>query len=77
MSIEPPTQNEPTQDEPVLEQNAATEQERLDGLSAQLRADLAGEDAETIEQAVRHRLADSGIPADEAFIALLISEIAG
>lgn len=69
--------DEATQDEPVLEQNAATDQERLDGLSAQLRADLAGEDAATIEQAVRHRLADTGIPADESLIALLISEISG
>ena len=42
-----------TQDEPVLDQNTATEQERLDGLIAQLRADVTGEDTATVEAAVR------------------------
>lgn len=66
-----------TQDEPVLDQNTAAEQERLDGLTAQLRADVTGEDTATVETAVRRRLSDTGIEADEALVRRLVAELAG
>lgn len=66
-----------TQDEPVLDQNTATEQERLDGLIAQLRADVTGEDTATVEAAVRRRLSDTGIEADEALVRRLVADLAG
>lgn len=68
---------EETQDEPALAQNDATEQERLAGLVAQLRADLIGEDAATVEVGVRRRLEDTGIDADEELVARLVAEISG
>ncbi|WP_292864064.1 hypothetical protein [Microbacterium sp.] len=66
---------EDTQDEPVLEQNTASEQERLDGLVAQMRADVQGEDAATVEQALRHRLTDIGMTLDESEIAQLVADL--
>ena len=65
------------QDEPVLDQNTAAEQERLDGLIAQLRADVTGEDTATVETAVRRRLSDTGIEADEALVRRLVADLAG
>ena len=69
--------SEETQDEPVLDQHETTEQERLDGVIAQLRADVAGEDAAVVETAVRRRLDDTGIAAEEGLIARLVAELAG
>ncbi|WP_314855343.1 hypothetical protein [uncultured Microbacterium sp.] len=66
-----------TQEEPVLDQNTAAEQERLDGLIAQLRADVTGEDTATVETAVRRRLSDTGIEADEALVRRLVADLAG
>ena len=68
---------EPVQDEPALAQNTASDQDRLDGLVAQLHADLAGEDPATVERAVRHRLDDIGLGLDEAKIRDLIARISG
>ena len=68
---------EPVQDEPALAQNTASDQDRLDGLVAQLHADLAGEDVATVERAVRHRLDDIGLELDEAQIRDLIARISG
>ena len=69
--------SEETQDEPDLDQHETTEQERLDGVIAQLRADVAGEDAAVVETAVRRRLDDTGIAAEEGLIARLVAELAG
>jgi hypothetical protein len=66
-----------TQDEPALAQNATTDQERLDGLVAQMHADLAGEDAEVVEQALRHRLDDIGLALDADEIAGVVARVAG
>lgn len=67
------TQN--TQDEPRLEMHATTEQERLDGVVAQLRADVQGENTATVDKAVRTRLAETGVAADEDTIARLVAEL--
>ena len=41
--------SEETQDEPALDQHETTEQERLDGVIAQLRAHVAGEGSAVVE----------------------------
>ena len=69
--------SESIQDEPALDQNAASDDEKLDGLVAQMHADLAGEDEAVIEQALRHRLTDIGLTLEEAEIASHVARIAG
>jgi len=69
--------DEPTQDGPALAQNAASDQDRLDGLVAQMHADLTGADAATVEQALRHRLTDIGLDLDEGEIQALVARISG
>ncbi len=66
-----------TQDEPRLELHETTAQERLDGIVAQLRADVQGENAATVDKAVRTRLAETGVAADENAIARLVAELSG
>lgn len=66
-----------TQDGPALAQNTATEQERLDGLVTQMHADLAGADADVVEQSLRHRLSDIGMDLDADRIAGLVAQISG
>lgn len=68
---------EETQDGPALAQNVTSDQERLDGLVAQMHADLAGADADAVEQALRHRLSDIGIDLDADRIAGLVAQISG
>ena len=53
---------EEVQDEPVLAQNNATTQEKLDGIAAQTRVDLGNESHERYEEVLRQRLNDSEIP---------------
>jgi hypothetical protein len=52
---------EEVQDEPVLAQNNATTQEKLDGIAAQTRVDLGNESHERYEEVLRQRLSDSEI----------------
>lgn len=66
-----------TQDEPALAQNTTTDQERLDGLVAQMRADFSGEDASVVEQALRSRLNDTGIELDADAFAGVVAQVAG
>ena len=56
-----PAPGEAVQDEPVLEQNNATTQEKLDGIAAQTRVDLGDESHERYEEVLRQRLNDSDI----------------
>lgn len=71
MSAEPQSQNEPR-----LDLHETSDQERLDGLIAQLRADVRGQNAATVEKAVRSRLAETGVPAREEVVLALIAELA-
>lgn len=66
-----------TQDGPALAQNTASDQDKLDGLVAQMHADLAGEDPDTVAQTLRHRLTDIGITLDDAEIADLVAKVSG
>ena len=66
-----------TQDEPALEQNVASDEDRLIGVIAQLRADVSGSDAATVETAVRRRLDDTGIDASDDLVRRLVADLAG
>lgn len=65
-----------TQDEPRLDLHETSDQERLDGLIAQLRADVRGQNAAVVDKAVRSRIAETGVPAEEEVILALIAELA-
>ena len=47
---------ESVQDEPVLEQNDASIQDKLDGIAAQTRVDLGDESQDRYEEVLRQRL---------------------
>lgn len=66
-----------TQDEPALEQNVASDEDRLIGVIAQLRADVSGSDAATVETAVRRRLDDTGIDASDDLVRRLVADLTG
>ncbi len=66
-----------TQDEPALAQNATSDEERLDGLIAQMHADLAGHDDAVVAKALQSRLSDVGIALDEDAFADVVAQIAG
>lgn len=63
-------------DGPALAMHETDDGERLDGLIAQLRADLPGENAAVIEHAVRQRLDQIGLALDEARIAEIVADLA-
>jgi len=52
---------EEVQSEPVLEQNNASIDEKLDGIAAQTRVDLGDESQERYEEVLRQRLTDADI----------------
>lgn len=52
---------EEVQSEPVLEQNNASIEEKLDGIAAQTRVDLGDESQERYEEVLRQRLTDADI----------------
>ncbi|WP_375385048.1 hypothetical protein [uncultured Microbacterium sp.] len=51
------------QTEPAMDLDTVTDQERIDGILAQTRVDVGGEDAERIAEVLRQRFEDAGIPA--------------
>ncbi|RAZ33483.1 hypothetical protein DO944_08955 [Microbacterium sp. SMR1] len=53
-----------------------TEQERLDGLVAQLRADLPGENRATVEKYVRQRVSEVGLSVGDDEIARIVDDLA-
>ncbi|HEX5729795.1 hypothetical protein [Microbacterium sp.] len=62
------------QDEPVLEQNAATTQDQIAGIVAQTRADLGSETDERYAEVLRQRLEDAGIQMTDADVQSLSGE---
>jgi len=52
---------EEVQSEPVLEQNSASLDEKLDGIAAQTRVDLGAESQDRYEEVLRQRLSDADI----------------
>ena len=53
------------------------DRERLDGLVAQLRADLAGENRATVEHGVRQRLSQVGLNLDDAEFERIVADLVG
>lgn len=72
-----PADGEAVQDEPVLEQNNATTQEKLDGIAAQTRVDLGDESHDRYEEVLRQRLNDSDIQLTDEDVAKLANRSAG
>lgn len=52
---------QPVQNEPVLEQNAASTDEKLQGIAAQTRVDLGDESHDRYAEVIRQRLSDAQI----------------
>lgn len=52
---------QPVQNEPVLKQNAASTEDKLEGIAAQTRVDLGDESHDRYEEVIRQRLSDAGI----------------
>ena len=72
-----PSAGEAVQDEPVLEQNNATTQEKLDGIAAQTRVDLGEESHDRYEEVLRQRLNDSDIQLTDEDVSKLARRSAG
>lgn len=66
-----------TQDGPALAQNVATDEERLDGVVQQVRADVGGESLDIVEKSLRRRLSDVGIAVADEEVEALARDIAG
>ncbi len=60
---------------PVMDMYTATNDERVDGVIRQVRADVTGQNAATVEHALRGRLRDTGLTLDEDRIAQLVAEL--
>lgn len=73
---EPADRHTGTQDGPRLDQNVATDGERLNGIVTQTRADLAGQDTSVVEKSLHRRLEDAGIALDEGELQSLARDIA-
>lgn len=52
---------QPVQNEPVLEQNDASTEDKLRGIAAQTRVDLGDETHDRYEEVIRQRLSDAQI----------------
>ena len=65
------------QDGPALAMHETDDRERLDGLVAQLRADLAGENRATVEHGVRQRLSQVGLNLDDDEFERIVAELVG
>ncbi|GAD33796.1 DNA-binding protein [Microbacterium sp. TS-1] len=79
--VTPPKEDTPVsppgvQDGPALSMHDTTEQERLDGLVAQLRADLPGENRATVEKYVRQRVSEVGLNVGDDEIARIVDDLA-
>lgn len=69
---DPSTEREEVQSEPLLEQNIASLEEKLEGIAAQTRVDLGDESEERYEQVLRQRLTDAGIPLTDDDVSDLV-----
>ncbi len=72
-----PVSPEGLQDGPALSMHTTDDTERLDGLLAQVRADLAGQNPATVEHGLRQRLSQVGLELDDDEVARFVEEHAG
>lgn len=78
--VTPPREDTPVsapgvQDGPALSMHTTDDDERLDGLLAQMKADLTGQNAATIEHALRRRLDETGLTIDDAEVDRIVAEL--
>ncbi|MDD7928942.1 hypothetical protein [Microbacterium thalli] len=78
--VTPPKEDTPVsatgeQDGPALAMHTTDDGERLDGLKAQLRADLTGQSPAVVEKGVRQRLDQVGLHLDDAEVARIIDDL--
>ncbi|HWI31389.1 MAG TPA: hypothetical protein VNT50_07845 [Microbacterium sp.] len=64
-----------TQDGPIQDMNAPTLDEKLEGIIAQTRADVAAQDDQDVALLVRRRLEDAGIPATDDDISRIVARV--
>lgn len=64
-----------TQDAPLLDQNEASDEERIEGIVAQTRSDLRGAPIARIERVLTQRFAQVGVEVDPERTAHLAAEI--
>ncbi|MDD7961527.1 hypothetical protein [Microbacterium thalli] len=79
--VTPPKEDTPVsatgeQDGPALAMHTTDDAERLDGLKAQLRADLTGQSPAVVEKGVRQRLDQVGLHLDDAEVARIVDDLA-
>lgn len=63
--------------EPVLDQNPASDGDKIAGIAAQTNVDVGGESIERIVQVLRQRFTDAGLIVDDEQVAQLAEDIAG
>ncbi|MDZ8171707.1 hypothetical protein [Microbacterium xanthum] len=61
---------------PAMSENNAAASDKLDGVVAQMRADLAGESVATVEHALRGRIEQTGLEVSDARFDDLVKRIA-
>lgn len=63
------------QEEPKLDQNPASDGERLAGIVAQTRADLGEDDDSRVLAMLRQRIEDAGIDVSDALLSELVDKV--
>jgi len=66
-----------TQDEPAMDGNDASHQDKVDGIAAQTKMDVGGEGHERIAEVLRQRFDDAGMSVTDEDRAALAQRIAG
>lgn len=66
-----------TQDEPVMDQHEATDDDKVDGIVAQVRADVGDKGERRIAEVLRQRLDQAGVAYDDALVAASVARVRG
>jgi hypothetical protein len=54
-----------TQDEPIMDQHVATDEDKIEGIVAQTRIDVGDKPLERIADVLRQRFHDAGLDVDD------------
>lgn len=65
------------QDEPVMDQHEATDDDKVDGIVAQVRADVGDKGERRIAEVLRQRLGQAGVAYDDALVAASVARVRG
>ncbi|MCX6503186.1 MAG: hypothetical protein NT132_12420 [Microbacterium sp.] len=63
------------QDEPVMDQHVATDDDKIDGIIAQVRMDVGDKGERRIADVLRQRFTQSGVPFDDALVASAVGRV--